>query len=53
VSVSENAGGMMWNATYFPQANAAQADSAHVALGGTMQPLTLEISIGYELDRSA
>ena len=53
VSVSENAGGMMWNATYFPQANAREADTAHVALGGTMQPLTLEISIGYELDRNA
>jgi uncharacterized protein YggE len=48
VSVAENQGGYMWNATYFPQ-NAAAVQDAHVALGGTLQPLTLDVTIGYEL----
>ncbi len=49
-SVQENAGGYMWNATYFPQvANAAAVDNSAVALGGSLQPLTLDVVIGYEL----
>lgn len=53
-SVQENAGGYMWNATYFPQAvnnSAAVIDNslAGVALGGSLQPLTLDVVIGYEL----
>ena len=54
VSVSESAGGQMWSQEYFPQANMPQANSVQVmnsgtALGGTLQPLTLEVTIGYEL----
>lgn len=49
-SVAENQGGYMWNATYFPQvANAVETRDAHVALGGTLQPLTLDVTIGFEL----
>lgn len=48
VSVAENQGGYMWSATYFPQ-NMAAVQDAHVALGGTLQPLTLDVTIGYEL----
>lgn len=50
VSVQENAGGYMWNQEYFPQAaNVMQTQNAGVSLGGTLQPLTLEVTIGYEL----
>jgi uncharacterized protein YggE len=49
VSVGENAGGHMWGNQYFP--NAASTMDAHtaVALGGTLQPLTLDVTVGYEL----
>ncbi len=54
VSVAENVGGM-WNQAYFPQVSNAMevraAPSTGVALGGTLQPLTLDITIGYELAR--
>ena len=52
VAVSENAGGSMWNATYFPQvANAMERNDVQggTALGGTMQALTLDVSVGYQL----
>ena len=51
VSVAENQGGYMWSATYFPQvANvAAEARDSSVALGGSLQPLTLDVTIGFEL----
>lgn len=51
VSVAENAGGTMWSNAYFPQAqiNAAMTQAAPESLGGALQPLTLEVTIGYEL----
>jgi len=48
VSVSEAPGGAIWNATYFPNA-AAQMSSSGPALGGTLEPLTLDVTIGYDL----
>ena len=49
-SVGENQGGYMWSATYFPQAsNAMATNNSGVALGGSLQPLTLDVTIGYEL----
>ena len=49
-SVAENQGGYMWNATYFPQAaNSMNVRDSGVALGGTLQPLTLDVTIGFEL----
>jgi uncharacterized protein len=49
-SVAENQGGYMWNATYFPQvANSFQSRDSGVALGGTLQPLTLDVTISFEL----
>jgi uncharacterized protein YggE len=56
VSVAENQGGMMWHATYFPQvANSMETvnSSNPVVLGGSLQPLTLDVTIGYELAREA
>jgi uncharacterized protein YggE len=50
ISVSESQGGTMWNQEYFPQAaNVQQTSNGGGSLGGTLQPLTLEITIGYEL----
>ena len=51
VSVAENPGGYMWSNAYFPRANTQQTSNGGTALGGTLQPLTLEVSIGYELAR--
>lgn len=54
-SVAENQGGYMWSAAYFPQvANTAtfRDNSSAVALGGAMQPLTLDVTIGFELAKS-
>ena len=50
-SVVENAGGMMWNQEYFPQAtaNVEATRNAGTPLGGTLQPLTLDVTVGYEL----
>ena len=51
-SVAENAGGMMWSNAYFPQANAMQAAPSPAGtadIGGALQPLTLDVTIGYEL----
>jgi len=45
VSVAENQGGMMWSNEYFP----AAASSSVAKLGATAQPLTLDVTIGYEL----
>lgn len=56
MSVAENQGGMMWHATYFPQvANAMETrdTSSAVVLGGTLQPLTLDVTIGFELAKEA
>lgn len=51
VSVAENQGGSMWRSAYFPQvANTAEIrNSSSAALGGALQPLTLDITIAYEL----
>lgn len=49
VSVAENVGGQMWSNEYFPNAMASQAGPA--TLGGALQPLTLDVTIGYELTR--
>jgi uncharacterized protein len=53
VSVAENQGGAMWRSAYFPQvANAAEFRDSGVALGGALQPLSLDITIAYELPRT-
>ncbi len=50
VSVAESQGGYMWHASYFPQvANVAESRDAGVSLGGSLQPLTLDVTIGFEL----
>lgn len=50
VSVAENQGGSMWSQTYFPQtANMVVTRDAATVLGGSLQPLTLDVTIGYEL----
>lgn len=45
----------MWSNYYFPQvANSVEVrDNSAVALGGTLQPLTLDVTIGYELGRNS
>jgi len=49
-SVAENLGGQMWSNAYFPQvSNVAQSQAAPATLGGALQPLTLDVTIGYEL----
>jgi uncharacterized protein YggE len=48
VSVSEAPGGAIWNATYFPNA-AARMTNSGPEIGGAMQPLTLDVTIGYDL----
>jgi uncharacterized protein len=57
VSVNENANGYMWNAQggYFPQVanDLATIKATAVSIGGSMQPLTLDITIGYELTKTA
>jgi hypothetical protein len=51
-TVSENGGGQMWNQAYFPTvANAAAVQNSGVALGGTLQTITLDVNVGYELAR--
>jgi uncharacterized protein YggE len=51
VSVGENVGGAMWNQAYFPQNAAASESSSGTALGGTMQNLSLDVTIGYQLTK--
>jgi len=56
MNVAENAGGMMWSAAYFPQvANMLESNTGSRtvadALGGALQPLTLDVTIVYELAR--
>jgi uncharacterized protein YggE len=56
VTVAENQGGMMWNATYFPRfenAMETRDTSSAVVLGGALQPLTLDVTVGYELAKGA
>ena len=50
ISVAENPGGTMWSQTYFPRtANAIESRDAAAPLGGSLQPLTLDVTVGYEL----
>jgi uncharacterized protein YggE len=51
VTVAETPNGTMWSNAYFPQAvaNNEARMAASGTLGGTLQPLTLDITIGYEL----
>jgi uncharacterized protein YggE len=51
VSVGENVGGAMWNQAYFPQNAAARDNSSGGTLGGTMQNLSLDVTIGYQLSK--
>ena len=49
-TVGEAANGSMWGNAYFPQvANNEVRVTSPGALGGTLQPLTLDITVGYEL----
>ena len=51
-SVAENMGGQMWSHAYFPQvSNMAATQAGSGTLGGALQPLTLDVTIGYELAR--
>jgi len=54
VSVNENAGGYMWNAQYFPNAvmTADKVQQTAISIGGAMQPLQLDVTIGFELSRT-
>lgn len=51
VSVGENVGGAMWNQAYFPQNAVTRDNSSGTALGGTMQNLSLDVTIGYQLSK--
>lgn len=51
VSVGENVGGAMWNQAYFPQNAATRENSSGTTLGGTMQQLSLDVTIGYQLSK--
>lgn len=51
VSVAEAPNGQMWGSPYFP--NAAEVRSSSAVLGGALQSLTLDITIGYELSTKA
>jgi uncharacterized protein len=49
VSVAENVGGYMWSNAYFPNsASSIDTNAAALAIGGALQPLTLDVSVGYE-----
>lgn len=57
-AVAEATGGMMWQSSYFPNfvANeAAQAPTVvqNITLGGALQPLTLDVTVGFELGKRA
>ena len=57
-SVAEVPAGYMWSNAYFPNvaneaAIAPAPNGQHVSLSGAMQPLTLDITIGFELSKSA
>jgi uncharacterized protein len=58
VSVTEAPNGHMWGSGYFPQVSnevraLPSAGGGGPTIGGTMQPLTLDISIGFELGKPA
>ncbi|MEO8702367.1 MAG: SIMPL domain-containing protein [Kofleriaceae bacterium] len=55
ITVSEAPNGYMWSNGYFPRANEVRAQPSSdgtPSIGGVMQPLTLEISIGFELGKT-
>jgi len=52
VSVSETPDGYMWGRSYFPQANVVATQPGDDVLGGTLQSLSLTVTVGYELPRS-
>ncbi len=47
ISVSERPGGEMWGNAYFPQNNSVRTGG----IGGELQSLTLDVTIGYELTK--
>lgn len=52
ISVAEAPAGVMWQATYFPRVENAMETkdlASGVVLGGSLQPLTLDVTVGYEL----
>ncbi len=51
VNVSEAANGALWGSHLFPNylGNATAVRSSDGVLGGALQPLTLEITIGFAL----
>ena len=48
-SVAENPGGYMWSSQYFPNSSSTQDSSGAVTLGGSLQPLELNVVITFEL----
>jgi len=53
VSVAESANGSLYNSPYFPQVANDLQRAPSATLGGTLLPLTLDITIGYELSKKA
>lgn len=54
VSVAETPNGTMWGSAYFPQvANEAVSRPGTGTLGGALQSLTLDVTIGFELAKKA
>ena len=54
-AVAENQAGLMWQHTYFPQVSNAMETrntTSPVVLGGSLQPLTLDVTISYELPKA-
>jgi len=55
-AVAENQGGHMWSSQYFPKsANVMESNAgpSAVVLGGSLQPLTLDVNITFELAKQA
>jgi uncharacterized protein len=54
VTVAETPNGTMWGSAYFPQvANEVAVRPSNGALGGALQSLTLDVTIGFELPKQA
>jgi uncharacterized protein YggE len=54
VTVAETPNGTMWGSSYFPQvANEAITRTSAGVLGGALQTLTLDVTIGFELSKKA
>jgi len=52
--VAEAPNGTMWGSSYFPQvANEAVTRSSGSTLGGALQSLTLDVTLGFELAKKA